>query len=459
MFAARLQSYGDRTALVLEDGQSLTYAQLAQRADDVFAGPVVPPRALVAIECENAVASVAAYLGALRNGYPALLVDAQLDEQLRRRLYDHFHVSYVHDAGGNWVSLGRSAPEVHPDVAVLLSTSGSTGSPKLVRLTAGNLDANAGSIAKYLELGEGERPITSLPMHYSYGLSVLNSHLSVGATILLTGQPLTARKFWDMFREHGATSLAGVPTVYAMLKQLRFERMELPSLRTMTQAGGRLAPDLVRWFGELAQSRGQRFFVMYGQTEATARMSYVPVHKLQDKAGSIGVAIPGGKLELVGEDGKVIHAPGETGELRYSGPNVMMGYASGVEDLAMPDVHGGVLLTGDLAKRDEDGFFHVVGRIKRFIKVFGNRIGLDEVEAQLRENGYDVAVTGRDDLLVIAVRGGTEETKDQLTAHASARYRLHRSAIRVYPIEDFPLSTSGKVQYAALLATLCPGTP
>ncbi|CAG2158752.1 AMP-binding protein [Cupriavidus numazuensis] len=456
MFAARLQSFGERLALVLEDGRTLTYAQLAQRADDVYVGAAIPLGALVAIECENTLASVAAYLGALRNGYPALLVDAQLDEQLRRRLYDHFDVSHVHDSGGNWISLGRPAPEVHPDVAVLLSTSGSTGSPKLVKLTAANLDANAASIVHYLELGPEERPITSLPIHYSYGLSVLNSHLSVGATVLLTGQPVTARKFWDLFREHGATSLAGVPTIYSMLKQLRFERMELPSLRTMTQAGGRLGPDMTRWFGELAQSRNQRFFVMYGQTEATARISYVPPHKLPEKIGSIGVAIPGGKLEIIGEDGNVTSAFGETGELRYTGPNVMMGYANDVEDLAEPDALNGVLLTGDLAMRDEDGFFHIVGRIKRFIKVFGNRIGLDEVEMQLRDDGYDVAVTGRDDLLVIAVRGGNEDTKDKLTAHASARYRLHRSAIRVHAVEDFPLSTAGKVQYAELLAALCP---
>ncbi|AOY98928.1 hypothetical protein BKK81_06375 [Cupriavidus sp. USMAHM13] len=456
MFANRLQSYGDRPSLILEDGLILSYAQLAQRADEIFADAILPSRTLIAIECENTVASVSAYLGALRGGYPALLVDAQLDEQLRKRLYRHFRVAYVHDAAGRWVSQDQPSPQVHPDVAVLLSTSGSTGSPKLVKLTAANLDANAASIAQYLQLGDDERPITSLPIHYSYGLSVLNSHLSVGGTVLLTGQPVTARKFWDMFREHGATSLAGVPTIYAMLKQLRFERMELPSLRTMTQAGGRLAPELVRWFSELATSRGQRFFVMYGQTEATARMAYVPSQKLPEKASSIGIPIPGGKLELVGEDGRVVEAIGETGELRYSGPNVMMGYASEVEDLAKPDLHEGVLLTGDLATRDEDGFFHVVGRIKRFIKVFGNRIGLDEVEEQLREDRYDVAVTGRDDLLVVAVRGAAEDIKEKLSSHVSARYRLHRSAIRVHTVEAFPLSTSGKVQYAELLKSLCP---
>lgn len=455
MFAKRLEWFGDRTALLADDGQHLSYADLAARADDVFAGAKVAPGELFALECENCVDSVAAYLGALRNGHPVLLVDAQLEAALRDRLYSHFSVACVRTAAGEWRTLGRIAPVVHPDVAVLLSTSGSTGSPKLVRLTSANLQANAKSIAQYLELDEHERPVTTLPMHYSYGLSVLNSHLSVGATLVLTGQPVTARKFWDFFREHEATSIAGVPTIYAMLKQLRFERLDLPSLRTMTQAGGRLAPDLIRWYAELAASRGQRFFVMYGQTEATARMSYVPSQRALDKAGSIGIAIPGGSFDLIAEDGRIIEGVDETGELRYTGPNVMMGYAASVEDLADSDRQSGVLLTGDLARRDEDGYYYVVGRLKRFIKVFGNRIGLDEVEAQLREENYDVAVTGRDDLLVVAVRGHSDGT-DALIAHVSAKYRLHRSAIRVHAVDEFPLSTSGKVQYVELLKALCP---
>jgi len=259
-----------------------------------------------------------------------------------------------------------------------------------------------------------------------------------------------------MFRDYGATSLAGVPTIYTMLKQLRFERMGLPSLRTLTQAGGRLTPDLVRWFGELAISRGQRFFVMYGQTEATARMSYVPSEQVLDKVGSIGIVIPGGALELISDDGQVIDGVGETGQLRYTGPNVMMGYAAQQEDLALPDSQCGVLLTGDLAWRDDDGYFHIAGRLKRFIKVFGNRIGLDEVESHLREAQYDVAVTGRDDLLIVAWRGATPDAASELAVRLSARYRLHRSAIRVHVVDEFPLSSAGKVQYADMLATLAP---
>lgn len=454
-FATALERHGSQTALVLQGGECIGYTELAQRADALYAADCAPlhHRALVAIECSNQLSSVAGYLGALRNGFPALLVDATLPQELRDRLYSHFSVSSILDSDGQWRPGSAEIPDVHPTLALLLSTSGSTGAPKLVKLTVDNLQSNAEAIGSYLSLTAEDRPITTLPLHYSYGLSVLNSHLACGATVLLTSDPVTSRTFWDFFRQHRATSFAGVPTTYAMLKQLRFERMALPSLKCMTQAGGQLAADLVRWYAELARSRSQRFYVMYGQTEATARMSYIPCERTVEKAGSIGIAIPNGRIDLVADDGNVIAASDTVGELRYTGPNVMMGYAESVADLAAGDVQQGTLLTGDLARRDDDGYFHLVGRIKRFIKVFGNRIGLDEVESQLRTKGFDAAVTGRDDLLVVAVRGSKAET-DGLAANVSSWYRLHQSAIRVVPVAEFPVSSSGKIQYSVLLEEL-----
>lgn len=456
-FASGLERNGNQTALILRDGERVSYKNLAHRADAMYAAEDAPSnkRSLVAIECNNQLASIVGYLGALRNDFPALLVDASLALELRNRLYDHFGVTSILNGEGNWRSLHNEIPEIHPAVALLLSTSGSTGTAKLVKLTLDNLQANATAIASYLSLSGEERPITTLPMHYSYGLSVLNSHLTCGATVLLNSEAVTARTFWDFFRDHEATSLAGVPTTYSMLRQLRFERMTLPSLKYMTQAGGQLAPDLVRWYGELSTSRHQRFYVMYGQTEATARMSYVPCERIIEKIGSVGVAIPNGKIELANDDGSLIAGSDVVGELRYSGPNVMMGYAENITDLAVGDVQGATLLTGDLAKRDDDGYLYITGRIKRFIKIFGNRIGLDEVESQLRDKGFDVAVTGYDDLLIVALRGNKPEA-DKLTGSISSWYRLHHSAIRIVPVSEFPVSSSGKIQYGVLLKELAP---
>lgn len=456
-FAQRLENFGERTALILEDHSTISYAELARRADAVFANApaVATARTPVAIECTNALPAVCAWLGALRRRVPALLVDAGLDDTLREPLYARFGIASRWSAQGQWISTGCPGAEVHADLALLLSTSGSTGAPKLVRLSESNVEANARSIARCLAITPDERPITTLPIHYSYGLSVLNSHLFVGATILLTSQPVTMRPFWDFLCTHEATSLAGVPATYDLLGKLRFERMGLPSLHTLTQAGGRLAPDQVRHFAELATARGQRFVVMYGQTEATARIAWVPPERLIEKIGSVGIAIPDGCLELVDANGQPVEATGVVGELRYRGPNVMLGYAIDAADLARGDDQHGVLDTGDLATLDEEGYVTIVGRRKRFIKIFGNRIGLDELEAQLRDSAYDVAVTGRDDLLVVAQRGGSDDGA-ALAAHLTSRYRLRLANIRVVRVADFPRSNAGKVLYGDLLTALAP---
>lgn len=454
-FATRLDVFADRCALIVDGGVEISYGALAGMADAVFAAPGAPvaPRTLIAVECANTLTSVSAYLGAIRNGFPVLLVDAQLAPELRAPLYEHYSVAAVWTADGCWEQRGCAAPAIHADVGVLLSTSGSTGAAKLVKLTIANLQANAQSIVASLALDGAERPITTLPIHYSYGLSVLNSHLQVGATLLLSSEPVTSRAFWDFFRAHEATSFSGVPATYAMLKQFRFERMALPSLKTMTQAGGRLAPDLVRWFAELAAGRGQRFVVMYGQTEAAPRMSYVPPERVLEKAGSIGIALPDGHFDIVADDGSLVDEPGVSGELRYSGPNVMMGYAHNVADLASGDTQRGVLHTGDLGMRDADGYYHLLGRRNRFIKVFGNRIDLDEVEQQLQAKGFDVAVTGRDDLLLVALLGSAADVA-ALASGIPGWYRLHHSAIRVVGVDEFPRSSAGKIQYGRLLDSL-----
>lgn len=451
-FARQLEAYGEQPALILESGEFISYTSLSRISDQTYFTSKIPQGTLVAIECINALASIAGYLGALRNHYPVLLVDAQSPSDIRERLYAHFKIAFVLSSTGEWRKTGHKGCHVHPNVALLLSTSGSTGSSKLVRLATTAIDANALSIAEYLGLNATERPVTVLPIHYSYGLSVLNSHFSVGATVLLTSQPITSRSYWDFCKEHQATSFVGVPMTYGILRQLRFEQMELPSLKTFTQAGGRLAPELTRWFGQLAESRGWRFVVMYGQTEATARIAYLPPNRLMEKVGSIGIPIPGGTLDIIDSEGNVVETPGEKGELLYKGPNVMMGYASNPLELALPDTQEGILRTGDLGWRDNEGFFYIVGRLQRFIKVFGNRIGLDEVEAHLHEQSCDAAVTGRDDLLVVAIKGNDDA--EHWRTHITGRYRLHHSVVRVVSVAEFPRSPAGKILYGELLEKL-----
>jgi acyl-coenzyme A synthetase/AMP-(fatty) acid ligase len=372
---------------------------------------------------------------------------------MRHALYSHFRLARAFGEQGWRILDAAEAPPVqlHADLGLLMSTSGSTGSPKLVRLSVDNLSANAASICSFMALTANARAITSLPLHYSYGLSVLNSHVVAGGSIVLTDESITTAAFWERFRNHEITGLAGVPTTWRMLRRMRFERMVLPSLKLMTQAGGRLDADEVRWLFDVAQSQRRQLFIMYGQTEATARMSYLPPHWLPGKAGSIGVAIPGGTLDIVDATGASV--PNEVeGEIAYAGPNVMLGYAESARELALGRTVDR-LLTGDLGYRDSDGLHWVTGRTKRFVKLFGNRFGLDEVEAWLRSQGHEGAAVGRDDLLMIGLVGKTETAatlRDQLAAH----YRIHPSAIRVAALSELPRNSAGKVLHATLQSWL-----
>ncbi len=340
-------------------------------------------------------------------------------------------------------------PRLHPELALLMTTSGSTGSPKLVRQSATNVFVNAAAIVDYLEIGEFDRAITTLPMSYTYGLSIVNSHLLAGAELLLTDISIMQREFWTFFQKEKATSIAGVPYTYEMLKRLKFTDMMLPSLKYMTQAGGRLRKDLHKEFAEFAENSRKRFYVMYGQTEATARMSYLPyVHALK-KVGSIGVAIPGGALFLEDENGNQIEEPHVAGELVYHGRNVTHGYATCLADLAKDDENNGVLHTGDMAEMDEDGYFFITGRKKRFLKIFGNRVSLDECEDLIaKKYSLECACTGKDDEMHIYITGkvGSEVVSEFIAGKTG----LNPKAFVVKHIEAIPRSGSGKVAYGEL---------
>jgi acyl-coenzyme A synthetase/AMP-(fatty) acid ligase len=409
------------------------------------------------------------YVSCLEHHNPIVLLDGSKDITVLQNLMAIYQPEYVwistdkiENIGGKTIyqyatfSLQKmqyevtvEKPEINPELTLCLTTSGSTGSPKFVRLSAQNVLANAESIAEYLEIDENERPVTTLPSYYSYGVSVINSHLIKGATILLTEGTVAQRDFWTFMKEQKATSIAGVPYTYEMLKMLRFMRMDLPYLRTMTQAGGKLNKDLAKEYIEWAQSKGKRFFVMYGQTEATARMSFLPLEHAFDKYASIGIAIPRGKFSLIDVNGNTIEEPGVDGELVYEGPNVSMGYAECRADLAKGDENNGVLHTGDVARRDTDGYYYITGRMKRFVKVWGNRCNLDATEQIVKSNvTTSCACVGVDDKITIFVtKQGLEEQIIKLLVEKTG---LNNKAFEVRLIEAIPVKSSGKIDYPAM---------
>jgi acyl-CoA synthetase (AMP-forming)/AMP-acid ligase II len=409
--------------------------------------------------------SVVRYLAAFEAGRAVALIDPALDIDVLLELIQRFRPSTVLAAperaapegytlsDGHWVRASAEGVLPHPDLALLLPTSGSTGKPKLVRLSRAAVLSNAYAVAAALGIDAGEVAPTSLPLHYSYGLSVLNSHLVRGATVVIEPSGVLGRGFWDSVVEHKVTSLAGVPYHYEMLRRLKFDPEKYPSLRTLTQAGGKLRAELVGEFNERIRAVGGRMFVMYGQTEAAPRMTTMPAERLAEKLGSVGPALPGGRLVIRRDDGSETTHPKINGQVVYRGPNVMMGYAETEAELACGGEPASALATGDLGYLDEDGFLFITGRLKRIGKVFGNRMSLDDLEQALRSAsvGIDLAAAvAAGDKVVLFAEGADKGICEDASRALSERLHLHASGFDVRPIEAVPLLATGKIDYRSL---------
>ena len=432
-----------RPALI-ESGRQLSYSELAAAVVErttTLGFDRRYDRQVVLLTGTNSIEYVVSYLALLSAGHVPLLAGSHVD-----RMAAAWRPAATVRADGAGVVFEHGAAQprpLHPELALLLSTSGSTGSPKLVRLSDRNLSSNAHAIASYLELTPEDRGITSLPLHYCYGLSVLHSHLAVGAAVVLTDASVVDPCFTEALRTHSVTNVAGVPHTFELLERAGPERLHVSTLRFITQAGGRMAPERVEQWLDRAEQWGAKFYVMYGQTEATARMAYLPPSVARHRPGAIGRPIPGGCLELRPIEG----LPDDVGELVYRGPNVMLGYATNDDDLAL----GATLTelrTGDVGRfHADDGVFEIVGRRSRFVKPFGVRVDLDLVEQELGHSCGDVAVGGDDARLVVVAPGASAAI---VSRRVSEMLGLPASVIAVDTTGPVPRTESGKVDYDAV---------
>lgn len=449
-------------ALKNDDGAAMSYSELCSAVSDVSRA-ISLKGALCFSLCSNSIGSIIAYLSALEYGAPIVMLDKDKVDELLLPLIELYDPNYIwapddkiiehgelvySTHGYSLYRLSETKHHVNPQLSLLLTTSGSTGSPKLVRLSKKNILSNAQSISQYLAINSDERPVTSLPMHYSFGLSVINSHLIMGATVLLTEKSVLQREFWTYVKAEEATSLSGVPYTFEILRRIRFFNMDLPKLLTLTQAGGKLHQNLVKEYTENCNRTGKRFFVMYGQTEATARMSYLPPEFAISKCSSIGIPIPGGKFRIFDGDRNEITASDTDGELIYYGDNVSLGYAENVFDLAKGDDNHGVLHTGDIGKKDSEGFYYITGRLKRFVKVWGNRCNLDALEQLIKTKFDKIACTGVDDLISIFTTHASNA--DEIRQYASKLTGFNIKAFKVIFIPELPKTSSGKIAYSEL---------
>jgi len=459
-----LCSFKDRIACITPSGEHYSYGDLYNMTMRIQEH--LEAHQLVFCLCGNNIASVSGYISFINNDNPVLLLDAHIDKSSFDFLYEVYKPMYIWAPEDSGLELNTeivyreksyclykfetNSTRVSNELALLLTTSGSTGSPKLVRLSKKNIESNARSIIDYLHITANERPVTSLPMYYSFGLSIINSHLLAGATLLLTEASFIERDFWQFAKQYGFTSFSGVPYTFEILKKMKFCKQSFPTLRTLTQAGGKLSNELLRFFIETVQPHKVDLYLMYGQTEATARMSYLEPKYGLSKLGSIGKCIPGGTFSLIDDNGNIIVGPDVIGELVYTGDNVSLGYAECVADLIKEDENHGVLHTGDFAYRDSEGFYFITGRKNRFLKLFGNRVNLDYLETLLKPMLADCACVGNDSKLIIYT-SDTDFNENGIIDFIVTRTKIIRTTFSVRHIDQIPRSEAGKIKYKDLI--------
>ena len=437
----------------------LTFAQFHDKASE-WREQLPGPKALVFLYLENSIECVASLFGAVAAGHAVALLDPSLPLASREKLNEHYRPDFVLSGEENGKLVATHQPQddhIDPELTILLSTSGSTGSPKFVRLTADNLILNAKAIASTLGIEPGDVACAHLPLHYSFGLSVLTSHLMAGAAVRLTESGFTDRIFWSGMKEAGVTHLPGVPFHFQMLERLRYERIDLPALKSMAQAGGFLEIASRTKAHDYMSRRAGRFYVMYGQTEAAPRMTTLAHDDFSQSPASVGNAVPGGKIRILDDKAQELSA-GQKGDVEYSGPNVMLGYAQERADLSKGDRQHGSLMTGDIGFLDEAGRLTLVGRAKRSTKVYGLRVNLDEVEGLLTRaiegDDTDIAVTQRMENLVIHYLATDEMPNLELEERAKRlladHFTLPKSCFKFSVAGEIPRTARGKIDYQQL---------
>jgi len=447
-----------RIAVIDDSGESLTYGSLCSYAEELR--KVLPYRTLVFLLAENCIGSLIGYTSFLNNHVVPLILSNKTEKTLFDNLYSTYQPEYLwlptsrtaefgqeplYSAFGySLIRTGNPTPELFEDLSLLLPTSGSTGSPKLVRHSYRNIEANAENVKNLFQITPSERAMGVLPMHYTMGLSVIASHLYAGATVLLCGKSLLDRGFWSMLKEQHATSFTGVPYSFELLSKLRFFRMDLPDLKIVTQGGGKLTEEMWQSLVDYAKDKGKKFIATYGQSECTARMAYLPAELAATKICSIGIAEPGGQLSIINHEGVETFEGEDSGEMVYRGENVTLGYAYSKEDLLKGDENHGIMHTGDLARRDADGCYYIIGRLKRFLKIFGLRIGLDEVENLIRSNyDTDCYCSGDDEKLLIKLTNPA--VAEEIPHFIEEKTHLFYQRVNVEIVDKILRNETGKV--------------
>ena len=436
-----------RLAAIDSEGGKLAYGDILSRAKEIETK--VSERALCFMLVENNVHCIEWVMASLIScRLVPLILNAKTDEALYGNLLETYKPAYIWQ-NGELIRTDNPITPLYPELSHLLPTSGSTGSPKLVRHKYDNIEAAGLNISTFFELKETDRPLMVLPLYYTMGLSMIFSHFKVGATVLITGRNMTDPVFWKFLKEEAATSFTGVPYSFQILNLMRFFRMDLPALELLTQGGGKMERGLNLKFAEYCRDNNKRWIATYGQSECTARMAWLPAKWAIEKVGSIGIAVPNGELSLIDAEGNAITTPHTEGEMCYRGKNVTLGYARCLEDLELGDERNGFIRTGDLAYFDEDGCYYIVGRMGRFLKLFGMRVGLDECEQIIASDCQtESACVGTDEKMIVYI---TDPSKIQSVKDALVeKTHIVATSFEIRVIPEIPKNEAGKKLFSKL---------
>ena len=456
-----IKKFKNNIALVTQENESIDYKSLLNFSEIIL--KKIKSRSLVFLVCGNNVESIAGYISFLRSDCVITLVDEKQNYNNLSNLIKIYKPEIIFIKKSKILIEGykliitfknfyflqrknKNKVNLNDELSLLISTSGSTGSSKQVRISHKNLSKNTKSIVKYLKISEHDNCITTLPMSYVYGLSVINTHIYTGGSIVLNEHSILYKNFWTLLAKHRVSNFAGVPFTYQMLDRINFYNKDLKHIKYLTQAGGKLDKELNKKILKKFCNKNRDFIVMYGATEATARMSYVPKNFSKNKIGSIGIPIPGGKFSLMDENNKEIKKSNKSGELIYSGKNVCLGYANNIQDLSKGDENNGVFRTGDIAKKDKEDFYYIVGRKNRIIKIHGNRINLEELENNLLTLGFEsMCKVGKENKIIIYMK--EIKSIQELRKSLPNLTNLHPSVFSIKIIQKFPLNKNFKLSY------------
>jgi len=458
---AELIRFKSKIALILDNNKQISYFDLNNQVKNLRKN--IKKNSLILILCNNDLETIAMYLACIKNKTICLLLEENLNLIHLNRLIKIYKPEYIFCNNkkklNNFKKILKynnktlfknkvfKKKEYNSKLSVLLTTSGSTGTPKLAKLSFENLNSNATSISKYSSISSSDTMITTLNPAYSFGLSMINSHLLNGAKIILNNDSIISKNFFEKMIKFKISTIGGVPFMYEIFDRLKIlEKKNF--LRKVLQAGGPLKIDLQKKFAKICNKKKIKFFIMYGQTEASPRISYLPPKKFSNKIGSIGIPVPNGKIEIVNQNGDLLTKPFEVGEMIYYGKNVFLGYAQNIKDLEKNDNGFGKLNTGDLAYRDNDNFFYIVGRKKRIIKLFGKRINLDEIEKIINKSKIINACISKKEKLIVFVC--SKKINSVVTKILNKDLKLNKIAFEIKHLSKLPKLSNGKINYMQL---------